>query len=63
VLVVDDSPEKHTRNYGNLVRVSPFLGDADDDELPRLAAYLSSIRAESDVRTLEKRSWRHTNGL
>lgn len=58
VLVVDDSPEKHTRNYGNLVQVAPFIGDPADDELAHLAQYLSAIAPESDFRRIEKRAWR-----
>jgi carboxy-terminal domain RNA polymerase II polypeptide A small phosphatase len=58
VVVVDDSPEKHTRNYGNLVQVTPFMGDPKDCELPHLAAYLAQLAALSDVRKVEKRQWR-----
>lgn len=58
VLAVDDSPWKHVRNYGNLVTVSEFLGDRSDDELPRLAAYLDTLRDVPNVRTIEKRRWR-----
>jgi RNA polymerase II subunit A small phosphatase-like protein len=58
VVVVDDSPEKHTRNYGNLVRVAPFLGDPTDDELAHLALYLQQLAASPDVRRIEKRHWR-----
>jgi RNA polymerase II subunit A small phosphatase-like protein len=58
VLVVDDSPEKHRRNYGNLVRVRPYFGDTGDDELVRLGAYLESIADIADYRRLEKRFWR-----
>jgi RNA polymerase II subunit A small phosphatase-like protein len=58
VLVVDDSPEKLTRNYGNHVRVSPFLGDSSDCELPRLAEYLLSLADCTNVRSVEKRGWR-----
>ena len=58
VLVVDDSPEKHTRNYGNLVRVRPFEGDPADDELPLLASYLEQLAREPDFRRIEKRWWR-----
>lgn len=56
VLVVDDSPEKLQRNYGNLVRVPAFLG-GEDDILPSLAHYLKSLAGETDVRKLEKRRW------
>lgn len=58
MLAVDDSPWKYARSYGNLVTVSEFLGDPDDDELPRLAAYLDTLREVPNVRTLEKRRWR-----
>ena len=58
VLVVDDSPEKHTRNYGNLVQVTPFLGRQDDSQLPRLAPYLRQLSTEPNVRCIEKRRWR-----
>lgn len=58
VLVVDDSPAKHTRNYGNLVQVAPFMGDPNDDELSHLAQYLTQLAAIADVRNIEKRQWR-----
>lgn len=60
VLVVDDSPEKHTRNYGNLIAVRPFEGDPADDELPRLGRYLQQLAGEPDFRRLEKRGWWRT---
>ena len=56
VLVVDDSPEKLARSYGNLVRVPPFTG-GPDDILPRLAAFLMQLASEPDVRRVEKRGW------
>ena len=58
VVVVDDSPEKHTKNYGNLVRVEPYFGDLDDRELKYLAAYLELLSREVNVRNVEKRNWR-----
>lgn len=58
VLVVDDSPEKHRRNYGNLVAVRPFLGDPHDDELPLLLTYLATIDTQPNVRSIEKRGRR-----
>lgn len=54
----DDSPEKHTRNYGNLVAVQAFEGDPADGELPRLARYLEQLAPEPDYRRVEKRRWR-----
>lgn len=58
VLVVDDSPEKHTRNYGNLIRVEPDLGSLEDQELQYLASYLDSLTSVPHVRAIEKRNWR-----
>jgi RNA polymerase II subunit A small phosphatase-like protein len=58
VVVVDDSPEKHTKNYGNLVRVLPFEGDPRDRELARLLRYLETLNEVDNVRRVEKRWWR-----
>jgi RNA polymerase II subunit A small phosphatase-like protein len=51
-LIVDDSPEKHAKNYGNLIRVWPFEGIALDDELRWLTHYLQDISTVSNVRTV-----------
>jgi TFIIF-interacting CTD phosphatase-like protein len=61
VLVVDDSPEKHVKNYGNLIHVKPFLGDESDVELPRLLRYIHSLAGHPDVRSVEKRHWRSSD--
>jgi RNA polymerase II subunit A small phosphatase-like protein len=58
VLVVDDSPEKHVRNYGNLIAVHPFTGDPEDRELLLLLTYLETLRDVDNVRRIEKRHWR-----
>jgi RNA polymerase II subunit A small phosphatase-like protein len=58
VIVVDDTPQKWERSYGNLVRVAPFEGNPNDDELVRLLIYLDYLRKEPDVRRIEKRNWR-----
>ena len=55
--MVDDSPEKLERNYGNHVWIRPFEGDPSDGELPRLGRYLEAIRGSENYRALEKRSW------
>ena len=63
VLVIDDSPEKHMLNYGNLVQVVPFTGDSTDAELLRLLPYLEWINTEANVRAIDKRNWRdHVRG-
>jgi RNA polymerase II subunit A small phosphatase-like protein len=56
VLVVDDSPEKLRRQYGNLVRVPPFLGQPDD-VLEKLGIYLLTLADAPNVREIEKRGW------
>jgi TFIIF-interacting CTD phosphatase-like protein len=58
VLVVDDTPAKLARQYGNLVHVQPYFGDSTDDELPALARYLALLREEPNYRRVEKRGWR-----
>ena len=57
MLVVDDDPKAHEDNYGNLVRVRPYYGDADR-ELELLARYLPTLRGVPNVRRVEKRGWR-----
>ena len=59
VLVVDDSPEKLVRNYGNLVRVPLFTGESDSIFFP-LAAFLIKLSVVPDVRRIEKRRWLDT---
>lgn len=59
MLIVDDTPKKVERNYGNAIYVRPYLGeDEADDELPRLSRYLDSLSLRQNLRSLEKRSWR-----
>lgn len=62
VLMVDDSPEKLERHYGNLIRIRPFEGDPADQELPALTGYLRTIRDHPNYRTIEKRFWRAAPG-
>lgn len=59
VLVVDDTPRKLERNYGNAIYIRAFEGDQKDEELPRLLSYLVQIANEPDFRVLEKRTWRN----
>ena len=56
--MIDDSPEKLRRQYGNLLRVSPFEGDDDDRELADILPFLDWIRTQEDFRKIEKRNWR-----
>lgn len=58
IIVVDDTPSKHCRNFGNLVTVKEFNGDQNDNELKLLAAYLKKLSTVPNVRNVEKRLWR-----
>lgn len=58
ILMVDDSPEKLQRNYGNHIRVTPFVGDPNDIELQQLISFLEHLRDAENVRSVEKRGWR-----
>jgi TFIIF-interacting CTD phosphatase-like protein len=58
VLIVEDTPKKVERNYGNAIYVQPYFGDPDDSELTFLARYLESLASLPNVRSIEKRGWR-----
>ena len=58
VLMIDDSPEKLERNYGNHLQISPFEGDRDDRELMAVLPFLQWLKEQPDFRTIEKRNWR-----
>ena len=60
VLIVDDTPKKLERNFGNAIYVKPYLGESEDDELLRLSAYLRTMEVVDDVRPIEKRGWRNS---
>lgn len=59
ILIVDDTPAKIARSYGNYVRIAPFEGDLADEDLKFLAPYLVSIAGTENMRTLDKRGWRN----
>lgn len=59
ILLIDDSPEKAKKNYGNAVYIKEFTGSKTDNELPKLLKYLISLRDVGNVRTLEKRGWKN----
>ncbi|MFC4256320.1 phosphoprotein phosphatase [Altererythrobacter xixiisoli] len=58
MLIVDDTPAKCARNYGNAIYPRPFEGDPADQELALLASYLTTLKDTADVRKIEKRNWR-----
>lgn len=59
-LIVEDTPRKVERHYGNAVYVPPWEGDEEDDLLLDLLEYLRAIYGEPNVRSIEKRGWRST---
>jgi TFIIF-interacting CTD phosphatase-like protein len=58
VLMIDDSPEKLSQNFGNHIRINPFMGEPADTELRDLLPFLSWLRDSENVRKVEKRHWR-----
>jgi RNA polymerase II subunit A small phosphatase-like protein len=60
VLIVDDTPAKCVRNYGNAVYARPWEGEPGDVELRLLARYLAGLKDVANVRTIEKRRWRES---
>jgi len=58
VLIVDDSPEKVARDYGNVVDVSAWTGFEADNELLDLHSWLKGISRAEDFCSVEKRKWR-----
>ena len=58
ILMVDDTPRKLEKNYGNLIIIKEYSGDIDDNELKILSKYLKSIVKKENFRTIEKRYWR-----
>ena len=63
IIMVDDTPEKLSKHYGNLVRVHPFEGDSSDRELWQLGNYLEHLSQVPNVRQIEKRGWRSNSSV
>lgn len=59
IIMVDNTPSKLRRQYGNLVRVNDFMGSLADKELLFLMHYLPKLGMAANVRTVEKRGWRN----
>lgn len=57
ILIVDDTPEKVSQNYGNAIYIKAFRGEPDDKELFNLAPYLMTLKDIENVRVIEKRNW------
>jgi carboxy-terminal domain RNA polymerase II polypeptide A small phosphatase len=58
-LIVDDTPAKGMKNYGNIITIREFVGNQADEELLHLAAYLESLVDAPNFRKVEKRGWRN----
>jgi len=57
IIMVDDTPLKLKKNYGNLIRIKAWFGDPTDHELLRLMHYLTDLKTVENIRTVEKRGW------
>ena len=62
VLIIDDSPEKVRRHYGNHLRLRPFEGQKDDRELLDVLPFLDWLAGREHFREIEKRGWRNASG-
>jgi len=58
IVFVDDLPHRLCFSSDNVIQVSPFTGDAQDDELRELLTYVSWLHPVKDVRKVDKRAWR-----
>lgn len=58
VIMLDDTPRKLARHYGNLLRIKMFEGDPVDHELSLIIPFLDKLRLAPNVRRVEKRNWR-----
>jgi len=58
VLMIDDSPEKLRRQYGNHLRLEPFEGDPNHSELLDVLPFLEWLKDQENFRRVEKQSWR-----
>jgi Dullard-like phosphatase family protein len=59
VIMIDDTPAKLAKNYGNLVPVKPFEGNLLDNELNVLPRFLEKLAKVENIKRVEKRYWRN----
>ena len=62
VLMIDDTPEKLSRNYGNHLMLAPFEGDDADRDLVDVLPFLEWLSRQERIRSIEKRNWRSWAG-
>lgn len=58
VIMIDDTPSNLRKNYGNLIRIEEYCGQNEDKELLRIMRFLDDLKTETDIRSIEKRSWK-----
>lgn len=58
-LIIDDTPTKSRRNYGNAIYPKEYTGEPEDNELRKLLAYLTELKDARNVRAIEKRNWKN----
>ncbi|MDF7812239.1 HAD family hydrolase [Hymenobacter sp. YC55] len=63
VLIVDDTPSKAKRNYGNAIYPREYHGQLHDNELILLLRYLAQFKDVDNVRSIEKRDWQNRVAL
>lgn len=60
-LILDDTPNTYTDNYGNVIPISTYIDNENDDHLLKLTTYLDSLLPIESIRTIEKRGWYQKN--
>jgi len=63
VLMIDNTPSKLRKNYGNLIIINDFIGAQDDKELLLLIKYLEVLKMVDNVRVVEKRGWQKIDNI
>jgi Dullard-like phosphatase family protein len=58
VLIMDDSPEKVRRSFGNHLPILRYEGQPDDRELLDVLPFLDWLKDQDNFRRIEKRAWR-----
>jgi RNA polymerase II subunit A small phosphatase-like protein len=62
VLMIDDTPKKLRRQYGNHLMLKAFEGDPSDRELLAVLPYLEWLSKQENLRAIDKRNWRQWKG-
>ncbi len=57
--MIDDTPSKLRKNYGNLIAIDEFCAQKNDIELLRIMKYLDDLKNVPNIRIIEKRGWKN----